>query len=65
MADIVIDKVKDVLDDYLISHKEMFEDRLPYAIENYFKKDNDSENWYEEITEDQFLAVKEKVKQKL
>lgn len=65
MADIFITKVKDCYDDYLILYKEIFEDRLPYLIECYFKKENDFENWYEDITEEQFEAVKEKVKTKL
>lgn len=65
MADITITRIKDWYDDFFIAYKEIFEDRLPYLVEGYFKKENNFENWYEDITEEVFEAAKDRVKQKL
>jgi len=64
-ADIHVTKIKDDWQDYFISQKTYFENGLIYDIENYFKKENEFDNWYEDISEEVFIGAKERVKQRL
>ena len=61
-----ITRVRDSYDDYLILSKSDYMDSLPYTAESYFKGEKiDDEQVFKTITEEEFFAVKEKVKQKL
>jgi len=61
-----ITRVRDSYDDYLILSKSDYMDNLPYTAESYFKGENiDDEQRFKTITEEEFIAVKEKVKELL
>jgi len=59
-------KVRDSYEDYLVLFRKDYRDSLPTIAELYFKGENlNDEESIKTITEEEFLAVKEKVKQLL
>ena len=64
--EISITKLRDSYDDYLVLFRKDYRDSLPTIAELYFKGENlNDEESIKTITEEEFLTVKEKVKQLL
>lgn len=64
--DVGFTKVRDSYDDYLVLFRKDYRDSLPTIAELYFKgEDLNDEEKLKTITEEEFFAVKEKVKQQL